>query len=511
MANSGANVFAGSIDRVRISNAALTPEEFDGDFSADAPLFTAQPENAVVRAGQSATFTPEFTAGAPHTLQWLFRPFTGTNAAAIAGATGSTLTITNVQGANQGYYSLIVSNVAGQATSSEAQLRLQLVPTQTNTLERVWAIQPGERLYITAGDPSDAQRNNTERGIAYNPLTDHVLVVARETSPILKGVYALDAKTGVEAGQLDITGVEGGTIVLIKIGVADDGAIYGANFGSYNPTGTQTTIYRWADETAAPTVAFKGNPTPGGANEQWGKNFAVRGAGTNTQILMETRRQVLALFTTTNGVDFVPTVLLSSAPADAFSVGLAFGPGNTFFGKAVDAPLYQMSFDPAAGTATPLRIYPEAGTSLAGITLDLEKNLLAGISVQDGPDAVELYDISDAGGMLNLLDAELFAADNPNTVYGGNAAFGKDNLVFALDTNNGLVAYRVSAGTGGESLTVARQGNEIRLRWLTAGAVLESTASLAPNTVWTPIAGTEAVTEYATDLSGNARFFRLRR
>ena len=511
MASSGANVFNGLIDRVRISNTALSPTEFDADFEAGAPLFSGQPEDAVVPVGGSATFTPVFTATSPRTLQWLFRPFEATDATPIVGATSATLTVSNAQGASQGFYSLVVSNAAGQATSTEAQLTLQLSPTRPDTLERVWVIQPGERDYITIGDPSDSQRNNLERGMAYNPVTDHVLVVARETSPILKGVYVLDADTGAEVGQLDITGIEGGTIVLIKPGVADDGAIYAANFGSFNPTGTQTTIYRWANESAAPTIAFKGNPTPGGANEQWGKNFAVRGSGVDTQILMETRRQVLALFTTTNGVDFTPTVLQSTAPTDAFSHGIAFGPGNTFFGKAVGEALYHMSFDPAAGTATPLHIYPEAGNRLAGIDVDLGKNLLAGISVQDGPDALELYDISDTGGMVDLLDAELFPVDNANTVIGGNAAFGSNNMVFALDTNNGLVAYRIKPGTGGERLQVARQGNQLRLSWATAGAVLESTTALGSNANWTPVAGTDTATEHVTDFSGSARFFRLRR
>jgi hypothetical protein len=511
MASSGANIFIGQIDRVRISNTALAPFEFDADFSPDAPLFSEQPENAVAEVGGAATFTPEFSAGTPYSLQWIFRNFTGTTTNILDGETNATLTVTNVQGANQGFYSLVVSNAAGQATSTEAQLRLQLTPVAPDTLTPVWAIQPDERSYITPGDPSDAQRNNLERGMAYNPVTDHVLVVARETSPLLKGVYVLDAKTGAEVGQLDITGIEGGTIVLIKIGVADDGAIYAANFGSYNPTGTQTTIYRWANEAATPTIAFKGNPTPGGPNEQWGKNLAVRGSGTNTQILMETRRQVLALFTTTNGVDFTPTVLQSTAPTDAFSVGLAFGPGDTFFGKAINGALYHMAFDAEAGTATILHAYPEAGVNLAGIAINTNATLLAGISVQPGSDALELYDISDTGGMLRLLDSELFLADNASSTYGGNAAFGKDSMVFALDTNNGLVAYRISGVTEQPRIEVSLVDGQLRLTWNDGEATLESTTELGPEASWTEVTVPGGGTEYTAPTTGTAQFFRLRK
>ena len=63
--------------------------------------------------------------------------------------------------------------------------------------------------------------------MAYNPVTDHLLIGARIDSPTIKGIYIIDAQTGADAGQLEETSmITGGTIVLTRVGGADDGAIF---------------------------------------------------------------------------------------------------------------------------------------------------------------------------------------------------------------------------------------------------------------------------------------------
>lgn len=514
-ASSGNNPFFGSIDRVRISDAALSPEEFDFEIPEGAPIFSGSPEDVVVQAGGTAEFTAEFTADAPRTLQWLFRPFNSDVIIPIEGATSETLTIEDVQFSDQGYYSLNVSNAAGDATSTEAQLTIDPIATEPGTLEQVWYIAPGDRPYITPGDPDDPQRNNTERGMAYNPVTDHVLVVARETSPILRGIYILEAETGDEVGQLDTTGIAGGTFVLNKIAVAEDGAIYAINFGTFNGTSTITTVYRWENESAIPTIAFSGNPNEGGSNQQYGKNFAVRGSGADTQILLDTRTQVVAILTTTNGTDFTSTVLDSEAPDDAFSVGTAFGEGNTFWGKDLNAPLYHMAFDLEAGAATITNVYPEVRARLAGIAVDTGANLLAGINVTaEGPDSVELYDLSNPA-TARLLDTAEIPADNPNTVIGGNAAFGENNMLFALDTNNGLIAYRITRLVIEEpELSISQEEGQVVISWpASAGSfVLEASPAIGPDAEWTTVAHETVGDEnrYVTTAEEATQFFRLR-
>jgi len=76
------------------------------------PTFSTQPASQTANAGQSVTFTASPSGTGPFTYQWQFN---GTN---IAGATGSTLTISNVSSANYGNYLVVATNAAGSTTSN---------------------------------------------------------------------------------------------------------------------------------------------------------------------------------------------------------------------------------------------------------------------------------------------------------------------------------------------------------------------------------------------------------
>ena len=66
--------------------------------------------------GTNAPFTVTATGTAPLVYQWAFG---GTN---LAGATADTLLLTNVEPAQAGSYSVVITNVAGSVTSSVASL-----------------------------------------------------------------------------------------------------------------------------------------------------------------------------------------------------------------------------------------------------------------------------------------------------------------------------------------------------------------------------------------------------
>jgi pectate lyase len=82
-----------------------------------APVFNSQPASLlVVLAGSTASFTAVAAGTAPISYQW------NKNGAPIPGATSSTLTLTNVQVAADGGYTLTASNSIGTATSDAAVL-----------------------------------------------------------------------------------------------------------------------------------------------------------------------------------------------------------------------------------------------------------------------------------------------------------------------------------------------------------------------------------------------------
>jgi pectate lyase len=100
--------------RVQIGGTNTPPPKPPG-----APGITSQPQSQTVTLGQSAVFSVIATGSPPLFSQWSFNTNTP-----LAGATNSTLTLNNVQFSDAGDYSVIVSNVAGTATSDFATLTI---------------------------------------------------------------------------------------------------------------------------------------------------------------------------------------------------------------------------------------------------------------------------------------------------------------------------------------------------------------------------------------------------
>ena len=100
-------------------------KEFKVEVLAAPPVaahIVTQPTNQVVFTNQSATFVVGAAGSEPLTYQWRHN---GTN---MASATASSCTVTNVQLADAGFYTVIVSNNAGSVTSHEAQLIIAATP-----------------------------------------------------------------------------------------------------------------------------------------------------------------------------------------------------------------------------------------------------------------------------------------------------------------------------------------------------------------------------------------------
>jgi hypothetical protein len=84
------------------------------------PVITNQPASLTVALGSNASFSVVAGGTAPLAYQWLF------NGSAIAGATSSSYSRSNVQHADGGNYSVQVSNAAAVVTSSNALLTVPM-------------------------------------------------------------------------------------------------------------------------------------------------------------------------------------------------------------------------------------------------------------------------------------------------------------------------------------------------------------------------------------------------
>lgn len=86
--------------------------------SPPGPTFTSEPHDRIICAGSSTSWQAGATGTGTVTYQW----YHGTTA--ISGATGTTLTLTNVTSADAGTYKVVATDACGSRTSSTALLTL---------------------------------------------------------------------------------------------------------------------------------------------------------------------------------------------------------------------------------------------------------------------------------------------------------------------------------------------------------------------------------------------------
>ncbi len=157
--------FYGSIDEVSVYNRALAADEIQAIYNAGAagkcaapkaPVILSQPRNTNTLVGGSVNFTVVAGGSQPLSYQWRFN---GTN---IAGATGTGLVLTNVQLAQAGVYSVLVTNALGSALSSNASLTVTL-PTAVLRVGSV-SVMGGRPISV----PVTLTANGNENGLGFS-------------------------------------------------------------------------------------------------------------------------------------------------------------------------------------------------------------------------------------------------------------------------------------------------------------------------------------------------------
>ena len=110
----------GGVFAVAVSNTAGTATSTEARLTvtatAEAPTVTTQPADQTVITGASASFSVSATGTSPLTYQWK------KDGIAIPGATSSTYTIAATSLTDSAVFTVVVSNGAGTATSSDATL-----------------------------------------------------------------------------------------------------------------------------------------------------------------------------------------------------------------------------------------------------------------------------------------------------------------------------------------------------------------------------------------------------
>jgi hypothetical protein len=118
-----------------------------------APEFAVQPKGGTLFAGERITLTASAVGAIPISYQWQ------RDGAAIPGATGTALVLTNVQVTDSGSYTVVASNSVGQKTSDTAVLTVQAVTSIADGLAGYWPFD--ETAGAVARDASGRGNNGT--------------------------------------------------------------------------------------------------------------------------------------------------------------------------------------------------------------------------------------------------------------------------------------------------------------------------------------------------------------
>jgi uncharacterized protein YpmS len=127
----GASLTIGNVQTSDAGNYSVVITNVAGSVTSGAALLTiltppaiaTQPQSRTNLVGTSAGFSVAASGTAPLSYQWQF------NGANISGATGTSLTLNNVQASDAGNYSVIVTNAGGSIASAAAVLTVWVPPS----------------------------------------------------------------------------------------------------------------------------------------------------------------------------------------------------------------------------------------------------------------------------------------------------------------------------------------------------------------------------------------------
>lgn len=320
----------------------------------------------------------------------------------------------------------------------------------TMTAKTTWGGGDG---WIAAGDVSylTNEASPNQRSIAYSHATGRLLLVNALS------VRGLNGSTGNSEVLLNTTGITGGDRALNQIGVTSDGVIFGSNLRAAMSSTATFKVYRWQDETAAPTTAFSGNLLTGG---RLGDSFDVIGSGSNTQIVAgygtaasATGYAVLNGDTTLTGTSYP---LAGTASGD-FRLGASFIDSDTVIGTqnatASANGVRVSSFGP--GGAVLDRTYTLEDTNeramevvtFNGLTLMATIQVLGGVPNQNKVRIYNLSGLPTSGALTSIASMNLTNSANANAQAIGDLAWGGVNgntiSLYALNASNGIQAFDV--------------------------------------------------------------------
>lgn len=478
---------AGSLYALEAQNGVVACD-VSGSLPGSVPEFLSQPVSIDTLEGAPVTFSVSAIGSAPLFYQWTL------NGDAISGATNRLLGIESAGPDAAGVYQVMVRNASGTNLSQEASLSLAEV-VRSAEATRLWTVSPGARPYFSAG--------LSRVGVAWNPASGNLIFLSTPTnalSVIHPANGDLIRSLGIPA---ELSGA--GSVSFGSVAVSEDGNIYACSWTG-DATVTPLRVYRWDSDKAGvlPQLVFNGDPGIG-QPDRWGDTLAVRGAGTNAQLLLSSRTGThLALLSASPGGLAVRRIAFDIAPG-SIGHGLAFKGTNSFLAKAYGSPLIEGSWPVAGATGQVLRSFFEPGypSAVSALAFVSAKSWVVGLD-GDTPEHLNIDSYAPPGAPSRI-DTEFFGVSGGNQGVEGSVAASSDRL-FAATPDGGLLSVMIGAPAERPVLGVALSGGSLRFSW--QGVFVLQTAA-TPEGPWTDLPGVISG-QTVTALPGAARFFRLR-
>ncbi len=484
------------------------------------PIILTQPTNLRMIQGGSGTLG--VTVDQTVTYQW-YR-----NGVGVLNATNASLVFTSAQTYTNGNYTVIAGNVNGSVTSVVASVTVSLA--QDNySLTPVWSVGAGTQPFIAYSGNANTPN---ERSIAYNAMSNQLIVVHCPVSSTAFTNFVLDASSGALLYTMDVSGIThvgpsevsgSNPIDLVSAGCSDDGALFvgnetpnaGGGVSSPDPSKAYR-IYYWSN-TAPTTTAlnvFIGDPAnQTGVNYRYGDDLAVRGSGTNTELIVSSGDGAYAAIlkpTDASLATFSNFPYASQLGSGSIGRSLQFASGTNVWQKRKGAPLKFSGYDTNLQTSVVLSNL-NFSTTLGGVTVDLSRSLAIGVDYVGSastPDGLAIYDISDPTAPMFIARYSFPANQAGNANFIGQVII-VGNKVWALDANSSLAMFTIN----GPPLTITPAGTNVVINWpLFSGFTLQSTPSLAPPVTWSTVGtGTIVNGKYAVTnaASASSLYYRL--
>ena len=200
-----------------------------GGSTTTVPTISTQPQSQAVNAGASVTFSVAATGSPAPSYQWR------KDGGDLAGATSSSLTLSNVQSSNAGTYTVFVSNTAGNVTSNGATLTVNAVAATP-----VFTVQPmsqtivsGSTVAFNATATGATSFRWQRNGADISGATSGLLVISGATSANA-GTY-----TAVATSSAGSTTSSSATLAFASASAVDTGHLINLSVRTTSGTGDQ--------------------------------------------------------------------------------------------------------------------------------------------------------------------------------------------------------------------------------------------------------------------------------